>query len=104
MTRTFLERASAAYEAFVEHIPDFQDMGRVEATLGFVEGLARLAWEAHPGRYADGKVENLLLQIGEGLEALVESPDLATNREPLPVRIHGRRHFLHVATEIYAVG
>src|SRR5882724_553987 len=103
MRRTFLERSTSIYEAFAERIPDPHDLARAETTLGFVEGLANVALYAHPGRYADGKVENVLLEIGQRLESL-ESPAWAKHWEPPALPIHEQRQLLHVATEIYAVG
>ena len=61
------------------------------------EEVARYAWAAHPGRFADGVIENILLEAGRALE---DDP-LST---PLPVSVGGETRTLHVASELYLTG
>lgn len=61
------------------------------------EEVARYAWAAHPGRFADGVVENILLEAGRVLET---GPLSA----PLPGSVAGETRTLHVASELYLTG
>ncbi len=65
--------------------------------LRHVEEIARYAWTAHPGRFADGLVEDILLEAGRALEKGPPSP-------PLPVLVGGETRTLHVASELYVTG
>lgn len=61
------------------------------------EEVGRYAWAAHPGRFADGVVENILLEAGRVLET---GPLSA----PLPGSVAGETRTLHVASELYLTG
>jgi hypothetical protein len=58
--------------------------------------LSRFAWFHHPGRFADGSVENPLFQAGASLVALPKTNYSGINTK--------RPRTLHVASEIYSVG
>ena len=62
-----------------------------------VEEVARYAWAAHPGRFGDGVVENILLEAGRALE---NEPLSA----PLPGPVGSKTRTLHVASELYLTG
>lgn len=61
------------------------------------EEVAHYAWAAHPGRFTDGVVENILLKAGQDLK-----------KEPLtmsvPGSVGGMTRTLHVASELYLTG
>jgi hypothetical protein len=67
--------------------------------LPFIELVARFAWEAHPGRLADGALDNILLEIGQGL---AEAPAMAAAGTVRAVP--GTSRTLHVASELYVTG
>lgn len=60
-----------------------------------IELAATAAWKLHPGRFADGALENLLLELGRGVSEPGDeeaSPD------------NGANLTLHVASEVYETG
>lgn len=71
-----------------------------DARLERVERVARLAWQAHPGRFADGDVENIALHIG----LRMATPTASHGRSLFRASPSGARRVLHVATETYATG
>lgn len=67
--------------------------------LQFIERVARFAWASHPGRLADGALENTLLEIGRDLADAPARFDLnMTDLAPSASRT------LHVASEVYPTG
>ena len=97
----FLRANSEAYEWLVEKIQAMDPRKETEAVLGRVALAARFAAEFHPGRFADGAIENLALEIGVELDRLMaEDGGFA-----LPVaRKESRRRVLHVASVVYGIG
>lgn len=67
--------------------------------LSFIEGMARFAWEFHPGRLADGALENPLLAIGRAM-----ADDASASMEEVPLEPSAQSRTLHVASEVYATG
>lgn len=68
-----------------------------ETTLAKIADAARFAAGFHTGRFADGSIENLALQIGASL----------TDREPAPSpqrRLDGRRRVLQFASHLARIG
>jgi hypothetical protein len=61
------------------------------------EEIANYAWLAHPGRFTDGVVENILLRAGQDLEPWTAS---AIARRTAA----GATRTLHVASELYLTG
>jgi glycosyltransferase involved in cell wall biosynthesis len=97
----FLRRNSGHYEALVGLLQSRSL--RPEAWLSCARRVAEFAQFNHPGRFADGALENVALQLGEELR-----PCSKVNRQrPGAWRAdHGSRGFrvLHVATVVCAVG
>ncbi len=58
--------------------------------------LSRFAWYHHPGRFADGAVENPLLNAGASIAGLPKLNRIGKDES--------RPRTLHVASEIYSVG
>jgi hypothetical protein len=99
---SFLRRSHAVYEAMVAHLLRLEGRGDDEATLRWLSLAATVAWVAHPGRYADERLESVALRIGERLEP---RDDRAAQGMDAPRRGEsGRRRVLHVATTVYEVG
>ncbi len=94
----YLRRNREAYEELVEFVLALRD--RVSPNL-LLELIGQAAWFAtvnHPGYFADARIENLALAVGE-----CSRTPLRNTPERLP-RTPGRRHVLHVATEVAAIG
>lgn len=64
--------------------------------LDQVEKIANYAWWAHPGRFVDGAVENILLAAGRELQP--------GTRAASPRQSNAPSRTLHVATELYVTG
>jgi hypothetical protein len=77
---------------------------RAEVVLDCVRMLAGFASYHHPGRFADGAVENHALAIGHSLDQLTGG--IACRSEPVIARrtLDGRRRVLHVASAVRTVG
>ncbi|MDI1232185.1 MAG: glycosyltransferase family 4 protein [Methylobacter sp.] len=98
---SFLQANSEAYEWMVEKIHTIDRRIEPETVLRQIVAAARFAAVFHPGRFADGTLENLALDIGAELDEI-----------PTEIQINGlsnlhkqnRRRVLHVATEVLGVG
>lgn len=97
----FLRANSDAYEWLVERIQTMDQQKEAEATLRQIGVAARFAAVFHPGRFADGAIENVALQIGAELDGVVAEGGSFL----LPVaRKQSRRRILHVATDVLGIG
>src|SRR5687768_13900198 len=71
-----------------------------ESTLSQITTAAKFAAEYHPGRFADGALENILLELGEKLPELPLGARLRAASNP-----NGNlRRILHVASEVVGIG
>lgn len=99
--KSFLLANSAAYESLVRKIQFMDWRKSPQIFLRSVELAAGFAARFHSGRFADGAIENLALEVGAQL------PELLTENEgvPLPV-VHkkNRRRILHVTTSVSGIG
>lgn len=97
----FLRANSEAYEWLVERVQAMDPRKEAEAVLRQVVAAARFAAVFHPGRFADGAIENVALEIG------TELGDFVTGgggfRLPV-VRKQSRRRVLHVVTDVLGIG
>lgn len=76
-----------------------------EVALGFIEQIAMFACEHHPGRFADGAIENRAWEIGRELERHCEDlAPLDVEPEVSPTATDPRRRVLHVATAVTSIG
>lgn len=64
-----------------------------------IEVAARMAWYQHPGRFADGALENPLLTLAARLPGGLTGSGTTTERVPA-----GRKRTLHVASEVLPSG
>lgn len=76
-----------------------RELGRIarargESAMAMAEMVAGFAWRQHPGRFADGALENLILARGRDL-----APPLHSNEVPDMAGLT-----LHVASEVYPTG
>lgn len=97
----FLRANSEAYEWLVERIHTIDRRREPETVLRQIVAAARFAAVFHVGRFADGNIENLALDIGTELE---EIPIAASDNRHSVLHKQGRRRVLHVATDILGVG
>lgn len=96
----FLNANSRAYEFMVARIRRPRTTNDAESTLGRITTAAKFAAEYHPGRFADGALENILLELGEQLPEL---PRSAMPRAASTPSSNSRR-ILHVASEVVGIG
>lgn len=97
----FLRANSGAYEWIIEKIQSMDWRNEAEAVLRRIEEGARFAARFHPGRFADGAIENVAFQIGVDLRDPVADGERFTI--PL-VSKDSRRRLLHVAYDVLGVG
>lgn len=93
----FLRRSDALYRALAARAQRDRQKGLVERAVRGAQNAARLACFAHAGRFADGRLENLLLEIGR--EHVPATPPVP--RDP---GISDSTRVLHVATRVLATG
>ena len=98
----FLRANSDAYEWLVGKIHGMDRWKKAEEVLDRVALAARFAAQFHPGRFADGAIENLALEIGTGLEKLVS--DESDRVAPVVRQAGHRRRVLHVASRVLGIG
>jgi hypothetical protein len=96
--RVNLAAKSFVYEALVAQLGRHRNLDPARV-VDEVERVANFAWQQHPGVFADGRVENVLLDFN----------DEVAKAEPscMEVDCFAGRHrprMLHVASEIYQVG
>lgn len=94
----YLRRNYEAYEELVEFVLAVRDRVRPNLLLELVGQAAWFATVNHPGYFADARIENLALAVSRSGQTPLRSAP-----ERLP-RTPGRRHLLHVATEVAAIG
>jgi hypothetical protein len=96
LSRRNLLRNSFLYEACVEWVESLANMP--ERCLGAISETAALAWQHHPGRFADGALENCAFRIGR--EHDLPRP------AGTPLQWSSRRlsRTLHVASELHPIG
>jgi len=99
----FLDLCSCKYSSMVEELHRFRDTASPELLLTWVELIAEFAAMNHPGLFADGRLENVALEIGRSLprsSPANPSPLIAARR---PERRNCRR-VVHIATVVTTVG
>jgi hypothetical protein len=93
-----LEINSYLYEAGINFVKARKRQG-VESRLKAIKRVSKWAWFHHPGRFADGALENLALEVGRKLED--RGKNSAVN---LPLRKRRASRTLHLATQLSTVG
>jgi glycosyltransferase involved in cell wall biosynthesis len=91
----YLKANSAAYECLVERAAAADAYARPEEALRRVCNAALFAAKFHPGRFADGALENIAFDIGRRAASL--APEAAARTTKL-------RRVLHVVSHAPAVG
>ena len=99
-----LRRYSQCYENMREFLSKIH-RGQAETLLLCVEALASFASSRHPGRFADGAIDNIALEIGENLTCFSSTEKSRYLQWQIPmVRKRGSRQVLHVAPNVGPIG
>jgi len=98
----FLQVNSETYEELVHKTSTMGPQNEAEAVLDQVALAARFAVQFHPGRFVDGAIENLALEIGAQLRNI--TADESGIALPLAPKKGDRRRILHVATSVMGIG
>jgi hypothetical protein len=105
-TQALLRQGKEIYEQLADHTAGLYKAGsHAEIVLSWIETTATFAWHFHSGRFADGELENIALEIGENLEKLVTEQALPPPTGPATPRANdSRRKILHVLTSAHNIG
>jgi hypothetical protein len=94
-----VQRNSDQYEQILKYIQQMNWRRAPEKVLRFIKLAADFASHNHTGRFADGAIENIILQIGLDLDALLPKQRLRSPGDSIPeLRKSSRRHVVHVIT------
>ncbi len=97
----FLRRNNDSYEALLRLLFDRQPRN-CESWMRCLQTLAEFCQFNHPGRFADGALENFALEIGGDLEAIIGRcaplPDMPAFAND------SRRHVLHITSCVLEIG
>lgn len=97
----FLHANNKAYEWVATKARNSKLKGDLESAIKYVEVAADFAASFHSGRFADGGIENILLDIGSALP----TDSRAMQVRPLyGVGDPAKRRVLHVATQMISLG
>jgi glycosyltransferase involved in cell wall biosynthesis len=97
----FVQANSEIYEVLVRRAEATARRRDAEAALRLAEQTARFAGAFHPGRFADGAIENIAFDLG--CELGRETTGAASVRAPEGGDAT-RRQILHVASGVHAIG
>jgi glycosyltransferase involved in cell wall biosynthesis len=100
----FLKACSLQYDDLVDAAWQLNRRASAEGTLGFVEAVAYFAAMHHPGRFADGALESIVLDAGRDLRGSGRVPCASVHLTDTAFKATQRRRVLHVATMILDVG
>lgn len=98
----FLQANSEIYEELVRKIQAMDLRKEAGAVLDRVLLAAQFAVRFHPGRFVDGRIENLALEVGMGLGSLTAEESGFVL--PAVTRNEKRRRVLHVASSVQEIG
>jgi len=105
MNHFFLKNCNDIYEELLRLLHKLKEKEDAEAVLSWIQIMADWAWRNHCGRYADGNIENIALEIGGNLEKLMNDRNSEGVASNLPKVLNEyRRKVLHIATTFYPVG
>ena len=101
----FLSACTAQYDFLVAAAREIWKRDAFEALLEWVRMTADFAAMHHPGRFADGAIENLVLEVGQDLARLRGGDCEAVQAsKALPRSVPAKRRVLHVATTLPSIG
>ena len=97
----FLDANRSTYEWLLRRLAAIDPSREPEAALRMVERVAGFAAEFHPGRFADGALENVALKIGR---APGDAPHEGAGFTLPAPRPRESRRILHVTPRVFGVG
>lgn len=100
----FLERNRLVYEFLLKKISKRWLVDQREVVLRKISDLAFFAWYNHCGFFADGRIENIVLEIGTTIESPRNSAVSSIALTGKQHRAHGTRRNLFIATRVHRVG
>ena len=101
MNNAFLRYCGETYETLKKRLHRFDRIRDAEAALSWIQKLAQYASTQHPGRYTDGEIENIALEIGKNLDRILEISKIDSSYFNVPTfEKSPKRHILHIATQI----
>lgn len=98
LAHALLHANSSSYQHLLDRIESPRQAPETSKTIDGVAAAAVFACSFHTGRFADGALENLLLEIGRAKESVASSVHERERASRAPLRI------LHVATHVLGVG
>jgi glycosyltransferase involved in cell wall biosynthesis len=99
-----LERYNRCYECLKIFFAEAHRR-QTETVLLWVEAMAVFASSHHTGRFADGAIENIALEIGRNLDRCLLTEASIYLQQQLPRTGRGRkRQVLHIASTIFSIG
>jgi hypothetical protein len=93
-----LEANSYFYEALLKEVR-WLSVRKDRRLLPFIEETARFAWQSHPGRFADGALENIAFRLGMTFGDTADPSDREGRSHP-----PSASRTLHVASTVTATG
>jgi len=100
-----LNKFDAIYKDLVNHIRTIDLEKDAEIVLKWIEFAADFAQNSHTGRFADGRLENIALEIGRKLEYLYPKEKAVATIPDIPhFNKLTKRHVLHIATTVNKIG
>ncbi len=102
--RDVLAKNAAAYEAMAAEVQELCAAREDEAALEAIRRCAHFAWFHHPGRFADGTLENAALEIGRRLQRAVAGPLARELKATFDGASTGKRRVLHAISCALEIG
>jgi glycosyltransferase involved in cell wall biosynthesis len=99
-----LDRNAICHDSFLELVHELDTNEAPETVLECLEVLAEHAYHCHPGRFADGRIENMALDIGRRLDLVSSGAESAHPFRIPPLSKKRELHVLHVMSSVYYVG
>jgi hypothetical protein len=100
-----LDKFDAIYKDLVNHIDKFDFEEDAEIVLKWIGFTADFAQNSHTGRFADGRIENIALEIGRKLDYLISKENDGNEIPNIPhFSKLSKRHVLHIATTVCKTG
>jgi len=105
MSDSYFNKCNRIYETLLAHVIKLHKSGAdAGEIITWVQMLTTFTWTNHPGRYADGKLENILLELGKTLPAGWSRKDSELPAFDIGLASDPRRKVLHVASIVYPTG
>jgi hypothetical protein len=105
MSDSYLKRCNRIYERVLAHVIKLHTSGAAaSAVITWIQILTNFTLMNHPGRFADGKLENILLEVAKTLPVRLSEEGSALPASNIELPADQRRKVLHVASIVYPTG